>query len=40
MIVSGIPQENGMRHVEEMASIALSLINTVKRTAVAHMPTT
>ncbi len=38
MIASGIPTENGMKHVHEMAEIGLGIVDTVSNTVVAHMP--
>jgi class 3 adenylate cyclase len=38
MIASGIPTENGLRHVHELAEIGLAIVETVAHTAVAHMP--
>ena len=40
MIASGIPQENGMQHVEEIADIGLGIIDAVEHTPVLHMPAT
>jgi class 3 adenylate cyclase len=40
MIASGIPQENGMAHVEELADIAMGIVDCVACTVVVHMPST
>ena len=38
MIASGIPTENGMKHVHEMADIGMAIVDTVDNTVVVHMP--
>ncbi|CAM6004051.1 unnamed protein product [Sphagnum balticum] len=38
MIASGIPTENGLKHVHELAAIGLAIVDTVANTVVSHMP--
>ena len=39
MIVSGIPTENGMNHVTEIAEISMGIVSSVRGIEVDHMPT-
>ncbi|XP_055371824.1 receptor-type guanylate cyclase Gyc76C-like [Condylostylus longicornis] len=39
MVVSGLPIKNGDRHVGEVASMALDLLNAVRQHKIAHRPT-
>lgn len=38
MVVSGVPQPNGSRHVAEIADMALDLLSAVTRFKIRHMP--
>ena len=38
MVVSGLPQRNGNRHVVEVANTALELLQHIKKFKVPHMP--
>ena len=38
MIVSGLPERNGDRHVMEIAAVAIELLEAVKRFEIPHLP--
>ena len=38
MVVSGVPERNGQRHVIEISNMALDLLDEVKRFKVGHKP--
>ncbi|KAM4706822.1 atrial natriuretic peptide receptor 1-like [Discoglossus pictus] len=40
MVVSGVPKENGIRHVSEIASMALDLVAVCKTFRIPHKPNT
>ncbi|KAE8632671.1 hypothetical protein XENTR_v10001623 [Xenopus tropicalis] len=40
MVVSGVPKENGIRHVSEIASMALDLVSVCKTFRIPHKPNT
>ncbi|XP_029471260.1 atrial natriuretic peptide receptor 1-like [Rhinatrema bivittatum] len=40
MVVSGVPQENGIRHASEIASMALDLVAVCKTFRIPHKPNT
>ncbi|XP_072276838.1 atrial natriuretic peptide receptor 2-like, partial [Pyxicephalus adspersus] len=40
MVVSGVPKENGMKHVSEIASMALDLVTVCHSFKIPHMPDT
>ncbi|XP_041419355.1 atrial natriuretic peptide receptor 2-like [Xenopus laevis] len=40
MVVSGVPKENGIRHVSEIASMALDLVTVCKTFRIPHKPNT
>ncbi|OWF50658.1 Atrial natriuretic peptide receptor 1 [Mizuhopecten yessoensis] len=39
MIVSGLPEKNGNKHVTEMASVSIALLNVVRHFKIPHKPT-
>lgn len=38
MVVSGLPERNGDRHVDEIAKMALDLVAAVRQVSIPHMP--
>lgn len=38
MVVSGVPKENGTRHVSEIASLALDLVGVCFSFQIPHLP--
>lgn len=40
MVVSGVPNENGINHAGEIASMALDLISVCNAFKIPHKPTT
>ncbi|XP_049608409.1 atrial natriuretic peptide receptor 1-like [Syngnathus scovelli] len=40
MVVSGVPQENGIRHASEIASMALDLVGVCRTFRIPHKPNT
>ncbi|XP_077306462.1 atrial natriuretic peptide receptor 2-like [Lithobates pipiens] len=40
MVVSGVPKENGTRHVSEIASLALDLVDVCSSFQIPHLPDT
>ncbi|CAI9545576.1 unnamed protein product, partial [Staurois parvus] len=40
MVVSGVPKENGTRHVSEIASMALDLVGVCHSFQIPHLPDT
>ncbi|XP_060074457.1 atrial natriuretic peptide receptor 1-like [Ylistrum balloti] len=38
MIVSGLPEKNGNKHVTEMASVSIALLNEVRKFQIPHKP--
>lgn len=40
MVVSGVPQENGINHAGEIASMALDLVNVCHNFKIPHKPNT
>lgn len=40
MVVSGVPNENGINHAGEIASMALGLVNVCHAFKIPHKPTT
>ena len=40
MVVSGVPNENGINHAGEIASMALDLVNVCHAFKIPHKPTT
>lgn len=38
MVVSGLPERNGERHVDEIAKMALDLVAAVRQVSIPHMP--
>lgn len=40
MVVSGVPNENGMQHAGEIASMALALISACEQFKIPHRPDT
>ena len=40
MLVSGLPQQNGTRHVVEICDAALDILHTTKQFTIPHLPET
>ncbi|XP_052094557.1 uncharacterized protein LOC127730286 [Mytilus californianus] len=40
MVVSGVPKRNGIRHASEIATVALDLLDHVKKLEIQHLPET
>ncbi len=40
MVVSGVPQENGILHASEIASMALDLVGVCRTFRIPHKPNT
>ncbi|PIO60799.1 hypothetical protein TELCIR_17695, partial [Teladorsagia circumcincta] len=40
MVVSGIPEENGTRHIMHIADIALDIMEILRTYVIPHRPTT
>lgn len=38
MVVSGLPERNGDKHVDEIAKMALDLVAAVRQVCIPHMP--
>lgn len=38
MVVSGLPERNGIRHAREVARMALALLDAVRRFRIRHRP--